>query len=105
MKHSSNYDKYPFIRVSDRTDDCTIGWDAVCNALKCRIAATGRRSNTVVIECYQGVMEDEIAEAIRTRFAGATLVRSADAMKSATEIDDFFREDITGDELFGYMTR
>ena len=100
----SRYDKYPYIRVSDRPDDCLTGWDAIGNEIKCRLAATGLTA-TVAVECYQGALEDEIVEALQSRFERATIVRSADAMKPAAEINDFFRDDITGDELFGYMTR
>ena len=101
----SNYDKHPYICVSDRTDDCLTGWDAIGNEIKRRLTAMADSPATVAVECYQGVLEDEIIEALQCRFEGATVVRSAVAMKPAAEIDDFFRDDITGDELFGYMTR
>jgi hypothetical protein len=105
INKSPNYDKYPYIRVSDRADDCLTGWEAICNEIKRRLAASDDRPATLAIECYQGVFEDEIIEAMRSRFGQATIVRSAEAMKSVAEINDFFRDDITGDELFGYMTR
>ncbi|MDR1454047.1 MAG: class I mannose-6-phosphate isomerase [Tannerella sp.] len=103
--NKSNYDKYPYIRVSDRSDDCLAGWDAICDGIKLRLMSPGSSPATVVIECYQGVLEDEIVEALQSRFEQATVVRSAGAMKPAAEINNFFRDDITGDELFGYMTR
>ncbi|MDR1600974.1 MAG: class I mannose-6-phosphate isomerase [Tannerella sp.] len=104
MNKSPNYDKHPYIRVSGRPDDCLTGWDAICNEIKYRLAA-GSLPATVAIECYQGVLEDEIVDALQSRFEQATVARSADAMKTADEINNFFHDDITGDELFGYMTR
>jgi hypothetical protein len=100
----SNYDKYPYIRVSGRTDDCLTGWDAVCDEIARQLPSAGCPA-TVVIECYQGVFENEIIEALQSRFKQAVILASAVAMKPAAEIDSFFRDDITGDELFGYMTR
>jgi mannose-6-phosphate isomerase class I len=104
INRPSNYDKYPYIRVSGRPDDCLTGWDSICHEIKRRIAASSPPT-VVAVECYQGVLEGEIIEALQSRFERATVVRSADAMKPADEINDFFRDDITGDELFGYMTR
>jgi mannose-6-phosphate isomerase class I len=105
INRPSNYNKYPYIRVSGSAGDCLTGWDAICGEIKRRLAAEGSRATVVAVECYQGVLEGEIVEALQRRFGKSTVILSAEAMKPATEISDFFRDDITGDELFGYMTR
>ncbi|MDR1780032.1 MAG: class I mannose-6-phosphate isomerase [Tannerella sp.] len=99
-----NYDKYPFVRVSGRSDDCFTGWDAICRELAARIDSD-RKEFVAVIECYQGVYEDEISGALRRYFPDAAQFSSSAAMKTEAEINEFFRDDITGDEIFGFITR
>jgi len=105
-----NYDKYPSVHVSDRRDDCLTGWDTICGEIERQLQNTHssrppQKGKIVVIECYQGVNEDEITGALRQYFPDAALFLSSSAMKTEAEIDSFFYNDITEDEVFGFMTR
>ncbi|MDR1336203.1 MAG: class I mannose-6-phosphate isomerase [Tannerella sp.] len=105
MKTVSNYDKYPYIRVSDRSADCLTGWQAVTEEIDRKVKQLNRPVVTVVVECYQGVHEKEIVAALAERFPGSRAILSREYMRSADEINAFFHPDITDDELFGYLTR
>ncbi|MDR3260378.1 MAG: class I mannose-6-phosphate isomerase [Tannerella sp.] len=105
MKTTSNYDKTPFIRVSGRAEDCLTGWSAVTGETAGRLQSLDKPVATVVIECYQGVHEAEIASAFAERYPDAVIIHSSEAMLPEHVINDFFYPDITGDELFGFMTR
>jgi mannose-6-phosphate isomerase class I len=59
----------------------------------------------LVVECYQGVLEEEITDAFRDAFRDALFIPSSSAMRSEKEINEKLKEDITEDEIFGYMTR
>jgi mannose-6-phosphate isomerase class I len=101
------YDKYPLVQVSDSSAGCWSGWQAITDEIKTRLhrlpAASTQR---VVIECYQGIPEMEVGDAFyRALPPPAVIMHPFEAMKSAEEINAFFHEDITDDEVFGFMTR
>ncbi|MDR3267529.1 MAG: class I mannose-6-phosphate isomerase [Tannerella sp.] len=107
MQMPSNYDKYPFIRVSDRSADCPAGWSAITGEIDRRLQLSDPQAaaRIIVIECYQGVHEAEITSALTTKYPAAECLLSSAAMLPEDVINAFFQPDITDDELFGYMTR
>jgi hypothetical protein len=105
MSAASNYDKFPYIRVSDRSADCLTGWPTVTEEIARRLKSLNKPLVTIAVECYQGVHETEIVTALTERFPGATVILSAKSMLPENVINAFFRLDITDDELFGYLTR
>ena len=100
-----NYDKHPVVRVPGMENRCVQGWDSIVATLKARLELSGKSVKTVVVECYQGVMDEEIKAALKAGFPEAVWFDSADAMYPAARIDSILRQDITDDEIFGYMTR
>lgn len=97
----SNYDKFPVVNVPGYEDACVAGWDVILPLLGREAAESG----VLVFECYQGVHDAEVLDALRRVFPDASLYLSADAMKPEGELYDILKEDITDDEIFGYMTR
>lgn len=107
---SSNYDKYPVVRVPEPyAGGCVAGWEAIAATLKSRLkglrapAVAGRR--ILVVECYQGVDDEEVAGALREAFPEALFLPSKEAMRGEAELNALLADDITDDEIFGYMTR
>jgi hypothetical protein len=103
----SNYDKSPIIQI-DRSDRaCSSGWDAIATELRRRAAASdGKTGSTVIaVECYQGVDEREVLEALVSRLSPSLALRTAEAMRDEAEIRAFTQPDVTDDRLFGYRTR
>lgn len=97
----SNYDKFPTVRVPGFENACICGWEAIMDHLR---EKTGGRG-VLIFECYQGVLDEEVLPAVTRAFPGAALYRSADAMKAQEELWEVLKDDITEDEIFGYMTR
>ena len=94
----SNYDKYPVVQVPGYEKACVEGWDAVMGKL-------GTTKGVLLFECYQGVHDEEVIKAIRKAFPDAPLFLSRDAMKPQEKLQDILGDDITDDEIFGYLTR
>ena len=105
MSMTNNYDKYPFIRVSDDSNDCVVGWVAITDCIERSLKTLDKPLKTIAIECYQGVFEDDIRVALGSKFPGASIIHADCAMLAEKELNDFFHPDITDDEIFGYMTR
>ena len=97
----SNYDKSPVVNVPGYEDACLCGWDQVSDHLGHDASETG----LLVFECYQGVNDDEVLNALKEAFPDASIYLSADAMKPQQQLYDILKGDITDDEIFGYMTR
>lgn len=100
----SNFDKCPFISVSTSSEDCFVGWDSICKKINQIIATSNRERVVVAIDCYQGVLNDELIRVIRTSIEHDVFLRSTDAFKSEKEISNLVYPDVTDDQVFGYMT-
>ncbi|WP_300704458.1 class I mannose-6-phosphate isomerase [Bacteroides sp.] len=105
MKYIANYEKHPFVQISDCSDACTRGWTAITGRIKEHLNQTDRTLKVVAVECYQGVFEEEMREAFTYEFNDAVVIHTTSTMLAEQQIDDFFHPDITDDEVFGYMTR
>ncbi|MGC4233961.1 MAG: class I mannose-6-phosphate isomerase [Niabella sp.] len=95
------YDKFPVIPVPNA--EAWSGWEAIGNELK--QAADCSTKKIIVLECYQGVMDEEIIPAFQDIFSGALWMDSRDCYKPAEEIEKMVFPDVTDDAIFGYMTR
>lgn len=103
MQFASNYDKFPAIRMDEALwSDCTVGWDAILHRIERQIGGQGRR--VLVVECYPGVEMGALTSQLQ-KLNPELLVEASQAMLSPARIDEKLKEDITDDELFGFMTR
>lgn len=100
----SNYDKYPVVAIPEHTT-CQRGWESILHEIKTRLNTVSKAQQTVVIECYQGVLDHEVETAFRQAFGQAKHIHSVAAMRSEDELYALFKDDVTDDELFGYLTR
>lgn len=99
----SNYDKYPVIQVFGEEHSCVIGWKNIIQDLRFQLQKQEKK--ILVIECYHGVYDEEVLEALSAGFQDAIIFKSSSAMKEQDSLYDVLKEDITDDEIFGYMTR
>lgn len=102
----SSYDKCPSVRVPDiYTSCCYLGWKNILYVLKQRLATIDQSRKILVVECYQGVLHDEVRGQFRLAFPDALFIDSSAGMLSEQELNTKLQADITDDEIFGYMTR
>ncbi|MCP5536105.1 MAG: class I mannose-6-phosphate isomerase [Akkermansiaceae bacterium] len=103
----SNYDKCPYIPVIHGDGEvpcCWSGWAGVLD--EAAGSLTGLRGRKVLtIECYTGVDEEELADAVAGHLPSATLFRSKDVFLSENEVDALVAPFNGGDDpVFGFMT-
>lgn len=92
--YKSNYDKYP---ATPMEGIVWKGWENICNQLKSSLSA---ESCVLVIECYQGVLHDEL----RDGFAGLHAdcwIDTQSLFKPVNEIEQMTYPYVTDDRLFG----
>ena len=101
----SNYDKSPVINLPEYANCCYAGWIDITAQIRDKAEALQKTTKTIVVECYHGVYDDEIAGQLIQAFPDAAFFFSSQAMLSESEINNKLQPDITDDEIFGYMTR
>jgi mannose-6-phosphate isomerase class I len=100
MPRKSNYDKAPFIRVSDDASVCVVGWEAIGKSL---VAAIRGERVVVCVECYPGANEKEISAEIARGLNPAKVVRTTELLKSSVEIEAMVGPVLGDDPVFGRM--
>src|ERR1700688_1142445 len=101
MARRSNYDKFPFVQVTDRDADCQIGWPEIARNLDA--ALPGKRA-ILCVECYPGANLDEIEGGLAARFGPRLVVRAESCLKSTQELDAMLAPYLGGDDpVFGRM--
>ncbi|HYV90853.1 MAG TPA: class I mannose-6-phosphate isomerase [Chitinophagales bacterium] len=104
LQGESNYDKWPVIQVKNAKEECLVGWEAITTHLLEQLNKIQHKRKVITIECYQGVMDEEIFPALQNNLRGSYFF-SKDCMLPGNEIDSLVYPDVTGDEVFGYITR
>lgn len=102
MARRSNYEKFPFVEVSDRDADCQLGWVAVAKQLD--IAASRNRS-ILCVECYPGAKVQEIETGLVSELKPHLVIRAESCLKSPAELDAMLGPYLGGDDpVFGRMS-
>ncbi|MGJ7032478.1 class I mannose-6-phosphate isomerase [Niabella hirudinis] len=92
-----NYDKKPSIRVSGQASE---GWDAILK----RIQEDPRFRKTIVIDCYTGILYEELVAQVKI-LPHSLLVLTPALFKEEAAILAMTKPYVTDDPLFGYMTK
>ncbi len=101
----SNYDKLPYIEVPANEGQCVQGWSQVCSMLKKAVSDYNDRRCILTIECYAGVNEEELCQAIEALLQPEKIILSRDAFLSEKEIDEKVAPFNGGDDpIFGWIT-
>ncbi len=97
----TNYDRYPYVRISPHAHDCETGWDAILRRIE---SLVGDKSSVVCIECYPGVFDEDIRRAVNEHFPSAVVTDAASFQKAPTLIEALVARDLTNDPVFGVLT-
>ena len=69
------------------------------------IAKRNKKTTTVAVEYYQGVLEENVTEALVNGLKPNLVINTRDLMWSEQKIKTMIYPDVTDDRIFGYMTR
>lgn len=96
----SNYDKFPATAIEG---EIWQGWQDIRARLQQHVADNVQERYVIAVECYQGVMEEELA----TEFAAlhdTTFINTQGLLRDEEEIEAMTRPYVTDDRLFGYRS-
>jgi mannose-6-phosphate isomerase class I len=104
---SATYDKAPFVAVEGFDGQCWRGWESVTGELQRSVRARGAGPTVMAIECYSGVLDNEILPMLRRVLAPALCVETErEGFKTSGEIDALVAPELGGDDpIFGRLTR
>jgi mannose-6-phosphate isomerase class I len=99
----SKFNNYPFIEVMGNFQVVS-GWSDIVSKI---IEQVGNydKSKTVAVEYYQGVLEDQVTEALVKGIKPDLVIRTNDLMYPEETIRKMVHPYVTDDRIFGYLTR
>lgn len=96
-----NYDLKPMIAISAVEADCLEGWDEIALELRESIGVSVRL--VAALECYPGVMLEDLQDALKAAFPDANIVNVESAYRRGSELRAEFDATLTDDPVFGVM--
>ena len=100
MPRNSNYDKYPFIPVSNSGSDCWVGWQKIVHHLT---QVVGQQRCVLCMDCYPGAFEREIQKVMEEGLRPAEVISTTRLLKPAREVDRMLEGVLGDDPVFGHM--
>lgn len=101
---TANYNKTPFITINTNETVSWAGWEAICHTISNALLAIPSAKKIIALECYHGVLDEEIIPALTNCLSGEFYF-TADYMLTEPAVQQLVYPDVTGDEVFGYITR
>lgn len=80
------------------------GWEDISAEILNRLSTLKGERKTVVVEFYQGVLEEDVTLGLTSTIAPDLVILSKDCMWPEDKIKDIVYPDVTDDRIFGYMT-
>ncbi|MGB9071577.1 MAG: class I mannose-6-phosphate isomerase [Terriglobales bacterium] len=100
MSRHSNYDKFPCLQIRPTANECQVGWPRIAEKLRAAICGG---CNVLCVECYPGVREEEIEQALATSLRCADVISTRSLLKNPREIDAMLAPHLGDDPVFGRM--
>jgi mannose-6-phosphate isomerase class I len=92
------YDRFPYI-PSGSHEECHSGWPAIVEVIQSQ-AGTG---SVIVVECYPGVLLEELSRELGAGLHNAELLLTTDLFRPVAEIDRMLEPLLGDDPVFGMM--
>jgi mannose-6-phosphate isomerase class I len=105
MNQKPTFNLNPFIEVAGWEHECYTGWENICGILLNRLNQLNTPKRILVVECYQGVHDEEILNNLRRFIQFKHFISTADLFLPEKTILDLTYPDVTDDRIFGFMTR
>lgn len=100
----SRFTRFPCVQI-DGDFGVAVGWDEISSRIFNRLSTVRSRRKVVVVEYYQGVLEEETTSALVKGIAPSLVISSNDCMWSKEKIEEMVYPDVTDDRIFGFMTK
>lgn len=105
MIQVSNFEKHPSVAVMGRERILYAGWHNIAERLTGDISGMGRGRCVIVVECYQGIADEELLTELTVALSPVATLMAGEVFKSESAIRAMTQPDVTDDRIFGHLTR
>ncbi len=99
----SNFTRFPFVEI-DGDSVVLEGWEDISAEILNRLSTLKGERKTVVVEFYQGVLEEDVTLGLTNTITPDLVILSRDCMWPEDKVKEIVYPDVTDDRIFGYMT-
>lgn len=92
------YDRFPFIQAGSH-NECLAGWHQIGQFIRSHVCP----GTVTTVECYPGVLLEELRRELSAAFPEATFIYTPDLFRSATAINRILEPFLGDDPVFGIM--
>ncbi len=100
QNRKSNYDKYPTNEIKGFDDHCYVGWEHILPQIK---KSGDDQYGVVVIECYQGVLKEDLLD-VFGHLGDFDLIDVSKLYQDESSIKKLIQPELTDDAIFGKLT-
>ena len=100
----TNFNNKPFVEVK-QPFKVWKGWEAICAQINTSISKIEKAQKIIIIETYQGVIEEELILALKNGLGHSLWIDSREGMKIEEQVRVMVGPDVTEDRIFGYLSR
>ena len=94
----TNFNNAPFVEVK-QPFDVWKGWDGICKEINKSIAKINEDKKIIVIETYQGVIDEELIQALQGGVKHDFWISAKTLMKNEDEVKELVFLDVTDDRI------
>ena len=103
LKRSSNYDKHPFVRVSDSSHDCKIGWSETGETINAFIASKSGKPTVIAVDTYPGVLYEDVLAHLQKIFQPGLTIDTQDLLLPEKILSDKLQPYLGHHPIFGKL--
>ncbi len=104
MDPIGNYNKHPVVSVTCGDNCAWAGWQSIGRRLREVLRKKPRSSGLIAVDCYTGVLDDEVLAQLREAIKPDLVIHTQSLMKSTSEIASVIAPFLGTDPVFGRMT-
>lgn len=97
----SNYDKFPYVEISQSSDLCFTGWEQIFLEINRSIKSTDKAKTIVCIDLYHGVNVPLMLAAVHNHLEATAVVETNAFLKEVAQIREMVFPYVTDDPVFG----
>ncbi len=99
-----NYDKFPFTNVKEKEDEVFTGYFSIIKELKYKVEKTEKKKIIIAVECYHGVLENEVLPALNEGLSPVLTLKSTDANYDNDHVYHMIERNLTEDRVRGVIS-
>jgi len=99
-----NYDKFPHTEIIGKDAEVFNGYDSIINELKHKLRTVTKDKIIITVECYHGILEEELLPAFIEGLSPVLTVKSTDSNYDNDHVLNMIDRNLTEDRVRGVLS-